>query len=268
MTRIGDVAAYLESIAPLDLAESWDNVGLLVGNAADSVHRIMTALTIVPENVDEAIDQKVDLIVTHHPLPFHPLKRLTGESTPGQMLLRLIRAGISVYSMHTAWDNTKNGINEQLADILGLLNVEPLCPSKNPRLASLGLGAGRVGDVAAHDSLVVLVEKLKNKLNVPSIQLVGAPTSRTTRVGIVCGSGGSMISDARNARCTTFVTGEATFHQALEAQSYGISMLLLGHFASEKFGLEPLIHQINTQFPAIEIWPSQHEAEPIGTYPQ
>ena len=268
MTRIGDVAAYLESIAPLDLAESWDNVGLLVGNAADSVHRVMTALTIVPENVDEAIDQKADLIITHHPLPFHALKRITADSTTGQMLLRLIRAGISVYSMHTAWDNTNNGINEQLADIMELVNVEPLVMSKNPRLSNRGLGSGRVGDVDSPESLLVLVEKLKNKLNVPSIQLVGAPASRTTRVGIVCGSGGSLISDARNARCSTFVTGEATFHQALEAQSYGISMLLLGHFASEKFGLEPLIERLTAQFPTIEVWSSRHEAEPIGSFPQ
>jgi dinuclear metal center YbgI/SA1388 family protein len=264
MTSVEETASYLQSIAPLELAESWDNVGLLVGRPTSSVHKIMTALTLVPENVAEAIEHKADMVVVHHPLPFHALKRITSEATPGRMLLDLIEAGIAVFSLHTAWDNTAGGINEQLARLIGLTGVSPLIPAKNPELLQRQLGSGRSGTVPQKTNVEAVAQSLQRTLAVGSISVVGERTTPVNKVGIVCGSGGSLLSYAREKKCDLFVTGEATFHQCLEAQSYGIAMLLLGHFASEKFAMNHLGSLLSLRFPNIEVWGSRRESEPSG----
>lgn len=117
---------YLDQFAPRFLAEEWDNVGLLLGERSAKVSRVLTCLTITPEVVAEAIDSGATLIVTHHPVLFRGAKRLTGDQPEGRMLLDLIRAGVAVYSPHTAFDNTPGGINDLLAQRLELTEVQPL----------------------------------------------------------------------------------------------------------------------------------------------
>lgn len=262
MTLVADLVAYLEKLAPLELAESWDNVGLLVGDSQQPVNRIMTALTIVPENVDEAIANKADLIITHHPLPFQPLKKITHDTIPGMLLCRLMRAGIAVYSPHTAWDNTRGGINEQIANLLKLIDVRPLIPGRLPHLQAANLGSGRCGNLAEPIRLSQLVEQLRIPLQLDTISTTAAPDRLAQRIGIVCGSGGSLLSAVKTASCDTFLTGEATFHQCLEAQASGVSLILLSHFASEKFALRKLSTTLQTDFSDIQVWSSLTEKEP------
>ena len=266
MKTISDLLVHLETVAPLELAECWDNVGLLVGDPSRQVQRVMTALTIVPTNVQEAIDGQADLIVTHHPLPFHPLKKITVDSVPGKLLWRLMGAGVSIFSPHTAWDNAASGINRQLAELLRLKDVEPLLPSKNPRLAACGLGTGRTGLLQGATSLAEIATQLSAPLKATQISLVGSPEKRVNKIGIVCGSGASLLAAAHAAGCDAFLTGEATFHQCLEAESYGMSMILLGHFASEKFGLCHLNHLLQHHHPDIHFWSSSAESEPATPF--
>jgi dinuclear metal center YbgI/SA1388 family protein len=126
MLTIAAVVDFLERFAPLDLAAEWDNVGLLLGDRGARVRRIMTCLTVTPDVAEEAVQEKAQLIVSHHPILFRPVKRLTAAHPEGRMLLDLIRARVSVYSPHTAFDNTAGGINELLARRLGLVEVGPL----------------------------------------------------------------------------------------------------------------------------------------------
>jgi dinuclear metal center YbgI/SA1388 family protein len=266
MKTISDLLIHLETVAPLELAENWDNVGLLVGDPSRQVQRVMTALTVVPTNVQEAIDGKADIIVTHHPLPFHPLKKITTDSVPGKLLWRLMGAGISIFSPHTAWDNAASGINRQLAELLRLTDIEPLQPSKNARLAACGLGTGRIGLTQGAISLGEIASQISAPLKAKQISLVGPPEKEVKKVGIVCGSGASLLAAAHAAGCDTFLTGEATFHQCLEAESYGMSMILLGHFASEKFGLCHLTHVLQHHHPEIHFWSSSAESEPASPF--
>ena len=138
------ICQVLAQIAPLRLAEDWDNVGLLVGDRSKSVAKIMTCLTVSPNVVDEAVQENVDLIVTHHPIPFKSLSRITCDTIPGSMLLRLITANVAIYSAHTAFDSASNGINQMWADQLGLQAVEPLVSLD----ATPSDGAGRCGRLA------------------------------------------------------------------------------------------------------------------------
>jgi dinuclear metal center YbgI/SA1388 family protein len=123
---VADLVAFLERFAPLELAEEWDNVGLLAGDRARETSRVLTCLTLTSDVAHEAIRGQAGLIVTHHPILFRPVQRLTADDPEGRMLLGLIAAGIAVYSPHTAYDSAPDGINQQLARSLGLTHVEPL----------------------------------------------------------------------------------------------------------------------------------------------
>jgi dinuclear metal center YbgI/SA1388 family protein len=129
---VADVVAFLERFAPPDLAEEWDNVGLLLGDREREAARVLTCLTLTPGVAREAIQRQANLIVTHHPILFRAVKRLTADNAEGRMLLELAAAGVAVYSPHTAYDSAADGINAQLARLLELVDVEPLRPLPGP----------------------------------------------------------------------------------------------------------------------------------------
>ncbi|WP_010588508.1 Nif3-like dinuclear metal center hexameric protein [Schlesneria paludicola] len=130
MTTVRDVCDRLKTIAPLRLAEDWDNVGLIVGDENREIERILTCLTLTSDVADEAVQSRAGLIITHHPILFKPVKSITANTPEGRILLTLIRHEISVYSPHTAWDNSDCGINQQLAERLELHDIRPLRPHK------------------------------------------------------------------------------------------------------------------------------------------
>src|SRR3954453_16099063 len=123
MPTVADIAAELDAFAPRALAAEWDNVGLLLGDPAAPVQRVLTCLTVTPEVAAEAVEAGAQLIVTHHPILFRGSKRLTDATPEGAMLLLLARSGVAVYSPHTAFDNSTGGINDLLASKLGLAEV-------------------------------------------------------------------------------------------------------------------------------------------------
>ncbi len=260
MTTIQDVCQFLDTFAPTRLAEDWDNVGLLVGDPASKADRIMTCLTVTPESADEAIDRKADLIVTHHPLPFRPLKRLTTQETPSKMLWSLIRAGVSIYSPHTGFDSASGGINQRLASRFGLTDVRPLVPTDDEPDS---LGSGRVGNLST-TTLAELTADIKRQFRMDHLQFVGEMNNQISRVAIACGSGGSFLKQAQLAECNAFVTGETDFHTCLEARATGISLILLGHYASERFAVEELAGHLKGSFSDCNIWASEKESDPVS----
>ncbi len=261
MPTINDIAQFIEAFAPPALAESWDNVGLLVGDRAARVERVMTCLTITPASADEAIAAGAQLIVSHHPLPFKPLRQLSTDTPEGRLLWRLIGAGISIYRPHTAFDSAAAGINQHLAIGLQLLDVVPLVVRDVPGLPNLG--SGRAGRLARPMSLVELAQRAKQFLNVDQLQVVEAAGKPIERVAVACGSAGEFLPLARQAGCQCLLTGETRFHTCLEAEATGIDLILCGHYASERFGVERLAESLVAQFPGLSIWPSRQEADPL-----
>ena len=254
---VAQIAAFLESYAPPRLAEAWDNVGLLVGDAAAPAERVMSCLTVTPESAAEAIERRANLIVSHHPLPFSPLKRLTTASTVGRLLLDLIAARVAVYSPHTSFDSAAQGINQRLAEGLELSEIRPLMPHPD------GQGAGRCGELRPAVTLTALAVRLAAFLNIDGMQLVGRPDQRVSRVAIGCGAAGEFLVAAQEQGCDAMVLGETRFHTCLEAEALSIALLLPGHFASERFGVERLAEVLADQFPALEVWPSRRERDPL-----
>ncbi len=363
MIAVAAIVAWLDRFAPRDLAEDWDNVGLLVGDRAAVVSRIMTCLSVTPATAREAIERRAELIVTHHPVLFGPVQRLTADEPQGRMLLELIRAGAAIYSPHTAFDGTAGGINEMLAERLGLTECEPLRPAasatraklvvfvpegdlervsramfdagagvigeyrecsfrvagrgtffgsdaSNPTIGQAGrrevvdewrlevicpqaavpkivaalrsahsyeepaydvyplaseparIGAGRHGVLPASESLEPLAARVQTALGSSLVQVVGQRDRAIRRVAVACGSGGEFLGDAAARECDALVTGEATFHRQLEAESLGIALVLAGHFATERFGVVQLAELLQRQFAGVEIWASRTEREP------
>lgn len=260
MTALREICEFLDTFAPLQLAEDWDNVGLLVGDPDRSVGRVMTCLTVTPASVAEAVEDGVDLIVTHHPMPFQPLKRLTTEQTPSRLLLQMIRADVAVYSPHTAFDSAAQGINQQLADGLGLTDVLPLVVHDPQRPEQ---GAGRYGLLSQPIRLADLVQKLKRFLGIAGLHVVGDRNRDVGCIAVACGAAGGFLGPAARVGCDVLVTGETTFHTCLEAEALGMALLLPGHYASERFAVETLAERLTDRFPKLAVWPSRREEDPL-----
>lgn len=259
MTTIAHVTEALEQIAPLRLAAEWDVVGLLVSSRRPQITRAMTCLSLTPEVAAEAVRERADMVITHHPLPFRPVPRITADTSTGRVLLDLIQAGIAVWSSHTAWDSAAGGINDHLAALLELGHVAPIAPDAiDPRA-----GFGRAGLAPAAWSVDQVARRIAGRLGVKGAHVVGHADREAGRVGIVCGSGGDSLAAVRQAGCTTFLTGEIKLHQALEARAAGLSVIAVGHHASERFAMDLLADRLAESVPGLTCWASRDETDPM-----
>ena len=261
MQTLHKICDFLDNFAPTELAEDWDNVGLLVGDAEANVNKIMTCLTITPESADEAIQKEADLIVTHHPLPFRPLKRITTDKTSTKLLWNLIRKGIAIYSPHTGFDSALNGINQSVCNRLSLANIRPLIPNECANNGNVG--AGRIGELKNETTVQDFLRAIKQSYSIEQIRYVGKAQSKCKLIASACGSGGSFLAKAIAAGCDTLITGEADFHSCLEASAQNVNLILLGHYASERFAVEMLADRLSEVFNDLEIWASDQESDPI-----
>lgn len=268
MVSFQDIITYLERLAPASLAEEWDNVGLLVGDTGAETSTVLTCLTLTPDVAAEAVQRGAGLVVTHHPLMFRPVQRITTETPQGQTLLELIAAGVAVYSPHTGYDSTAGGINEQIAELLELRDVIPLRPAESgadadERSAEQAVGAGRCGALPEPMPLGRFNGLVKGRLKIEHLQFVGEADASVERVAVACGSAAEFIPDAINHGCQALLTGEARFHAALEARSRGIALVLAGHYASERFAVERLAAMLAEAFPSLDVSASAVECDPI-----
>ncbi|MGW8258486.1 MAG: Nif3-like dinuclear metal center hexameric protein, partial [Thermoguttaceae bacterium] len=213
MNTVQTIIAYLEQFAPPALAEEWDNVGFLVGDRQREANKVMTCLTITPGSAAEAIDEQVDLIVTHHPLPFRSIKSLTTDAVVGRLLWDLIGRRISIYSPHTAFDSAREGINQQLAAGLRLRGITPLVPGED------NCGAGRWGWLEEPVTLAELGERLKRFLHVERLRIVGREEKSIRTVAVACGAADELLEAVQTIGCDAMVMGEARFHTCLEAEA-------------------------------------------------
>ncbi len=263
MIRLQDVVSFLREFAPPELAEDWDNVGLLIGDPAEEIRSVLTCLTLTPNVADEAISRGAQLIVTHHPVLFRPVQRLTAETSEGRMLLSLIRVGISVYSPHTSYDSAADGINAQLARLFELRDVQPLRPNAALASETQPVGSGRWGTLPSAMTLRDLIERIKPALRVSTVQFVGDLNRPITKLGIACGAAAEFLRDAAQHGCEALLTGEARFHSCLEAETANIALILPGHFATERPAMEQLALVLRARFAELVVQASQSEYDPV-----
>ena len=263
---LDEILNFLTEFSPPELAEDWDNTGLLIGQRDDNVSSIMTCLTLTPDVAEEAVTKGARLVVTHHPILFRAVKKLTDETSEGRMLLSLIRAGVAVYSPHTSYDSAYEGVNRQLAASLNLTSVKPIREidgAADSETNSELTGSGRFGDLPDAVSLADFVELVKQALQIDHTWFVGDPASTIRRVGIACGAAAEFMGDAARHGCDVLLTGEARFHACLEARTRGIALVLPGHYPTERPAMENLANRLGLQFPETDVWASEVEADPV-----
>ena len=260
MVSVKDVYEYLDGLAPFRLQMDFDNAGFLVGRSGAEVRRILVALDITQQVVAEAVEQDCQLIVAHHPVIFHPARRITDETVNGRILLALTENKIAAICAHTNLDAAMGGVNCQLARTLelreiGQLHQDGLDEEGNP------YGIGRVG--VAHRSGLTAWEYasfVKERLGAASVRYAdgGRPVHK---VAVGGGSCGSMLADALAAGCDTFVTSDVKYDQYLEAKALGITLMDAGHYATENVICAPLTLRLAEAFPEAEVICSSRHRE-------
>ena len=238
---VKDIKEALESIVPLELQETWDNSGLLIGFEDRQVSRIMTCLELNTENVEEAINQGVEMIITHHPLIFERISSLNANTPLGAVIIRLIRHGISVYSCHTPFDKVNGGNNDALAGLLELKDVKDLSgnnvPSTDKMLESPSeMHIGRIGKLKKTITFEMAIYKVCQALNLQKNQIsaVGELDTEISKVGLCTGAGVEFAEAAWKQGCQLFITGDVKYHQAQNARDHGICVIDAGHYGTEK----------------------------------
>lgn len=218
----------------------------------------MTALTLTEDVADEAIETGCEFVLAHHPVLFRGAKSLTADTAEGVTLLKLIRAGIAVYSPHTRFDSAAAGINALLASRLGLKEVAPMRPLDDDP----AIGGGRFGLTASPTTVDEFAGRVAEVCQVSGLHTVhgGRPVSK---VAIACGAAGEFLEDAIRLGCDAFVVGEVRFHTALEARAAGVSLFVPGHYASERPAVEWLAEELNREFDDVEWFASQVESDPL-----
>lgn len=223
--EIKDLLKKFEEKYPLNLQEEWDNSGLQVGNIDSKLKGIVLSLDLEYETIEKAIKEGANLIINHHPLLFNSLKTLDLRNELGKKIELLIKNDISLYACHTNLDAAKGGVNDNLADILGLKDVK-LLEDKD------GINMARYGSVKKVKAKY-FAEKTKDKLNAKRLIIYGNPEEEVENIAVCGGAGASFISDAINNGCDLIVTGDVKYHEAIDSISEGILIVDPGHFASE-----------------------------------
>lgn len=215
----GDLLAVLDDLAPMRLAEHWDNVGLMVGRRDRPVSRVLVALDLRAAVLDEAAAMGADLVLVHHPPIFPAMSAVTDERTAGALVLRAAEERIGVVAAHTNLDSAAGGLNDLMAGALGMSTTSPLVPDADDP----AVGLGRVGDIAP-TPLGVLAMRAVEAFSPrhANLGMAGDPAMAVTRVAVCTGSGRSLIDAARAAGADAYVTGDLTYHDADAAEGMGL----------------------------------------------
>ncbi|WP_156753923.1 Nif3-like dinuclear metal center hexameric protein [Actinokineospora pegani] len=232
MTTVGDAIAALEAAYPVELAESWDAVGLVCGDPADPLTRALLCVDPVESIVDEAVERGAQLIVAHHPLLLKGVHGVGTDTHKGRLVHRMVRAGIALYCAHTNADSADPGVSDALAAALGVTVTGPLSPNADGRT-----GIGRIGELAEPEPFAVFVERVAAALPATEggVRAAGDPGRAIRRVAVSGGAGDSYLGAATAAGVDAFVTADLRHHPAAEhvAAGDGPALVDVAHWASE-----------------------------------
>jgi len=226
---VADICALMEDWAPLSLAEQWDNPGLQVGDPARPVSKVWVALDPLGEILRSAAENRADLIITHHPLIFQPLRRIDLATALGNDIRLALEAGIAVYCAHTNLDSAAGGVNDVLAEQLGLT-----CTGVLDSQPGTGLGIGRVGYFETPVALAELASRIKQDFRIKGLKYAGDSKLKVERAAICSGSGSGLMKNFLAGDAQVYISGDLHYHDARQAEQCGRGVIDMGHFASER----------------------------------
>ena len=243
--KVKEIISAIEEFAPLSIQEGWDNSGLCVGSPEDEVTSVLLALDCTPELVDEAVACGADMIVTHHPLIFKGLKKISVEDPVGEAVVKAIRAGISIYAAHTSADKVLAGVSGAMAARLGLKNVRILDEDGE------GTGLGTIGDLAVPMTAEEAVDFVKERFSLKAMRTSRPVEGMVSRVAMCGGSGGSLIGAAKAAGADLYISGDISYHNFFTEKDFMI--MDIGHYESEIEIVDILFSLIKKKFPTFAV---------------
>ena len=235
--KVKDIIGNLEKKYPKANAESWDNVGLIVGKLNQEVRKIQLSLDATDKAIENAIKNSADLIITHHPMIFKPVKTITTMDNLGRKIIKLIENNKSLYAMHTNLDSSKDGLNDY---ILNLLEV------KNSKVIDVNefdneVGIGRLYTLSKEMNIDEYATFVKNSLKIKNIRIISENREKIIKkVALINGSGMSYWRKVKSLGADLFITGDIGYHDALDAKEAGINVFDIGHFEGENCFVELL----------------------------
>ena len=257
-----DILNFLKLRFPEEQKEEWDNVGLMTGDSCREINKVLVCLDVTPDTVTEAMDFGADLIISHHPLIFSPLKKVVEDNSIGSTLIQLIKNNIAVYSMHTNFDKADGGMNDLLAEKLGLSDVrkytdEELMSGGGKTVDNLG----RVGVLEHPMTLDDFADFVKASLGCRAMKVFGDGEESVQTVALCTGSGGSMMTAAYNSGADVYLTADLGHHHAQSAAETGLNLIDAGHFETENIITDFLYDLLSVEFPDLLI--KKSAAEPF-----
>ena len=245
--KIRSIYEYLDSIAPFDTALSYDNCGVLVGSMETEVTRALVCLDVTTAVAEEAAECGAELIISHHPVIFHGLKRIPGDG----LIERLVRNHLTVLSAHTNLDIAQYGVNYQLAKACGLcLDTLSRIPAEKERQTD---GFGLMGELMEPIMPEQFAGFIKAALSAGSIKYTDGKKEIRT-VAVSCGAGSFLLGEAMRAGADALVTAEVKHHELIEAFEKGFTILDAGHYETEQVILTPLAEELAVQFPTVSFY--------------
>lgn len=256
--KIKEITSLIESFAPLGWQASYDNAGLIVGRPDDEVEAILLAVDVTEEVIREAVERGCGLIVTHHPIIFHPLKRLNSASQVERCVEEAIRRGIALYACHTNLDSAPEGMSSRLAEMLGVKNCSLLEP--NERIE--GVGFGVVGELPEPIPTEEYLQRVREVLGCACIRHSRIASEQVRRVAICTGSGGSMIPLAQRAGADLYITADLKYNDFMTPEG-GLTVADVGHFESEYCAIEILFDILSKKLCTFAVLRSNATRNPI-----
>lgn len=238
-----DVIDLIEYVAPRELQYDWDNSGLIV-KCSDSVDNILIALDVTEEVIEEAIESGCDMILTHHPLIFTAIKSLSKDEYPSSLVMELIKNNISLYSAHTSYDRAQGGMNDMLAQMLGLTNLKTV--------GGIGEDLMRIGEFETAVSANELAQIVKDKLECV-VKISDDKCANIKTVAVIGGSGADFVYAAKQQGADALVTGEAKHNNLLEAKDLGILLVDAGHYGTEQIFANNIFSGLQSRLDEVQL---------------
>ena len=254
--KVKDVVAAIEEFAPVALQEKWDNSGLCIGSGEAPVSSVLFGLDCTPELVDEAVACGADMIVTHHPLIFSGLKKISPDDLTGAAVIKAVKAGISIYAAHTSADKVIAGVSGAMAARLGLNDVRILDEDGD------GTGLGVVGELPGPITAKEAVRLVKERFNLKTLKSSRPVDGMISRVAMCGGSGSSLIGAAKAAGAQLYISGDISYHNFFTQE--GFMIMDIGHYESEIEIVDILFSLIKKKFPTFAVRITQNmQSNPI-----
>ena len=257
--KIKEITDAIERFAPLALQEGYDNAGLVVGDPEREVGRALLAVDVTEEVLAEAEREGCDLVVTHHPIVFHPLKRLNEADYVQRCVARAVRRDIALYACHTNLDSAPNGMSWRLAEMLGVGNLRVLQPSETGD----GAGFGVVGELPEAIDTVEFMRIIQRRLEVSVIRYNDIATSGVRRVAVCTGAGASLIGEARRAGADIYITADMKYNDFM-APDKALTVADIGHFESEYCAIQLIFDILSKNLCTFAVRKSERSRNPVN----